>query len=237
MYFTPDYSLIPFINILIKNMNQRQYRALLVVVLLYFTVISTLFMHETWNYVSWLVVIYLIGGYIRLYPDSFKYSSGKWFVCTGIIILISWLSIIVVDYIGVQFGFESYYHMVNDCHKLFAVLIAVSAFLAFKNMKLKYNKFINTVASATFGVLLIHANSDTMRQFLWKDILDVAGQYESGMLWLHAILSVIGVYVVCVVIDLLRIYFIETPLFKVLDKKINWNVDFLRQITQSNIRK
>ena len=76
-----------------------------------------------------------------------------------------------------------------------------------------------------------------MRQFLWKDILDVAGQYESGMLWLHAILSVIGVYVVCVAIDLLRIYFIETPLFKVLDKKINWNVDFLRQITQSNIRK
>lgn len=152
---------------------------------------------------------------------------STYFVCTGILVLISWLSIIVVDYVGVRFGFENYYHMVNDCHKLFAVLIAVTSFMAFKTMKLRYNKFINTVSNATFGVLLIHANSDTMRHFLWKDLLDVPGQYTSDMLWLHALISVVGVYVICVVIDLLRIHFIEKPLFNMLDQKINWNKNFL----------
>lgn len=129
-------------------------------------------------------------------------------------------------------NFENYYHMVNNCHKLFAVLIAVSAFLAFKELKLEYNKYINLAASGTFGVLLIHANSDTMRQFLWRDLLDVAGQYNTNTLWLHAILSVSGVYLVCVLIDLVRIYAIETPLFRVLDKKVNWNVNFLNQVTR-----
>lgn len=217
------YLLIPFINILVEHMNQKQYKYLLGLSLIYFTVISTFFMHNTWDYVSWLIVIYLIGGYIRLYPKAFEYSSGKWFVCTSVLVAISWLSIIVVDYVGVRFGFENYYHMVNDCHKLFAVLIAVSAFMAFKNMKRPYNKYINMVASATFGVLLIHANSDIMRQFLWKDVLDVAGHYTSDTLWVHAILSVVGVYVICVVMDLVRIRFVEEPLFKVLDKKVNWD--------------
>lgn len=218
------YLLIPFINILVSNMNQKQYKFLLGLTLIYFTLVSTFFlMHDTWNYVGWLIVMYLIGGYIRLYPKRFKYSSSRWLACTGVLILISWLSIVIVDYIGVRIGFENYYYMVNDCHKLFAVLIAVSSFMAFKNMKLKYNKYINIVSSATFGVLLIHAHSDAMRHFLWQDLLDVPGQYTSEFLWLHAIMSVLSVYVVCVVIDLLRIRFIEKPLFAWLDKKINWN--------------
>lgn len=52
--------------------------------------------------------------------------------------------------------------------------------MLFKNMNIKYNKVINFIASSTFGVLLIHANSNTMRQFLWKDICNVVGSYNSN---------------------------------------------------------
>lgn len=31
---------------------------------------------------------------------------------------------------------------------------------------------IIAIAASTFGVLLIHANSETMRNWLWKDTLD-----------------------------------------------------------------
>lgn len=47
-------------------------------------------------------------------------------------------------------------------------LLAVFAFLMFKNIQIPYNKGINTVAASTFGVLLIHANSDAMRKWLCK---------------------------------------------------------------------
>lgn len=43
------------------------------------------------------------------------------------------------------------------------------------------------IAQSCFGVLLIHANSDTMRQWLWKDTLNVAGQYQTDTFILHSI--------------------------------------------------
>ena len=38
---------------------------------------------------------------------------------------------------------------------------------------MKHVKLINTISASTFGVLLIHANSDFMRQWLWNDTIVV----------------------------------------------------------------
>ena len=103
-------------------------------------------------------------------------------------------------------------------------MISVSAFLFFKNIKLKYNGIINTIAASTFGVLLIHAHSDLMRQWLWKDTLRNVSMFDSEFLILHAIGSVIAVYSICTLIDYLRIRYIEKPFLKFWDgrkKKLN----------------
>ena len=77
------------------------------------------------------------------------------------------------------------------------------------------------VASTTFGVLLIHANSDTMRQWLWKDLLHNADMYYSEFFVVHAILCVVGVFTICSIIDYLRIVLIEKPIFKLIDKPLS----------------
>ena len=60
-------------------------------------------------------------------------------------------------------------------------------------------------------MLLIYANSDTMRKWLWQDFLNVKGMYNSslGMLIGHAILSVVGIFVICIVIDQIRMKTVE----------------------------
>ena len=73
------------------------------------------------------------------------------------------------------------------------------------------------MASTTFGVLLIHANSDMMRQWLWKDTLNNVGIYETPQMYIHAILSVIGVFAVCSVVDLVRTKLIENNVMKIVD--------------------
>ena len=83
---------------------------------------------------------------------------------------------------------------------------------------MKYYPWINVLGATTFGVLLIHANSDTMRQWLWRDMLDNAGHYVSGHVVMHACLSVLGVFMVCALIDYLRIVFLERNVFKWLDR-------------------
>ena len=73
---------------------------------------------------------------------------------------------------------------------------------------------INSVAALTFGVLMIHANSDTMRQWLWRDLLHNADMYNSNYCVLHMFRRTIGIFVVCTLIDMIRIGLVERPFMK-----------------------
>ena len=138
---------------------------------------------------------------------------------TVITLTISALSVVVCAWLGTVLDRHMAFYFVADSNKIMAVTTALSAFLFFKNVKVPYNKFINTVAASAFGVLLIHANSDAMRQWLWKDVLNNMAMYESSLLVVHAIGSVALVYIICTVIDYLRIRFIEAPFFLWWDEK------------------
>ena len=118
-------------------------------------------------------------------------------------------------------AYWSFYFFVNVSNKLFALLPAVATFLFFKNLHLPYCKVINIISATTFGVLLLHANSDTMRQWLWKDVLNNVGMYNSKWLVVHAIGSVMAVYVICVLIDLIRINLIEKKVMGYWDKIVD----------------
>lgn len=100
-----------------------------------------------------------------------------------------------------------------------ALTCSFSMFMLFKNIKIKQNKVINTIAASTFGVLMIHANSDAMRTFLWQDLLRNTSYYNSPFLVVHAVVSVLLVYIVCVLIDQARIRFLEKPLFQFIETR------------------
>lgn len=110
---------------------------------------------------------------------------------------------------------------VSDSNKFFAVVVAVSTFLWFKNLNIPNSKVINAVGGSTFGVLLIHANSDAMRQWLWKDTVDCVGHYELPLMQLifFSVGVVLLVFFTCILIDRIRIRFIEKPFFRWYDKE------------------
>lgn len=205
---------IPFLNILIRNMSKQQHMLLLIL---------SLFIHTLWaqvpfyevrmNYVIWFDILYLISSYIRLYHDLDHISFKNWGWLSLCSIIISILSVLFIIISGISFP---PYFFVSDSNAILAVIVSVCAFMFFKNMPLKYNKWINTIGASTFGVLLIHANSDTMRQWLWKDTLNNVGHYTDNI-FIHSIVSVLSIFAICTIIDLIRIKFIEKPLFKVLD--------------------
>ena len=111
------------------------------------------------------------------------------------------------------------YYLIQDSNRPLALLTSICAFMYFKNLKVPYNKYINMIGASIFGVLLIHANSDTMRQWLWKDTLNNVGHYNDTTFWLHAILSVLIVFTVCIFIDRLRIITVERWFFSWYDEK------------------
>lgn len=216
------YLFIPYINILIKALNKKQHFSLLLLLLIVYTGFGTLPKIEvSFNYLSWFFVLYLLAAYIRYYPlpifDNLKFWRGvfivNWFFVIG--------SLLFCTQIGSLFGRKMAFYFVEDSNKILAVTTAVSAFLMFKNMDIKVNKIINTMASSTLGVLLIHANCDMMREWLWGDVLRCTEFYSSSLVYVHAILSVIIVYLLCTIIDFLRIRLIEVPFFNLVYKRRN----------------
>jgi hypothetical protein len=113
------------------------------------------------------------------------------------------------------------YYFVADSNKILAVAVAVSTFLWFKNINLAYSKIINIIGGTTFGVLLIHANSDAMRRWLWNDTVDCVGHYSLPLsqLILFSVGTVLAIFFICSAIDRIRQLLIEEPFFKWYDKE------------------
>ncbi len=206
---------IPFLNVLVQHLNEKQHALLLLLCGFTYVFLGT-FHRVTMNYVSWFMVLYLIASYIRMYPKPCFTRTGLWGWLTLSAVLVSAIMVVAATWLGNRLGRNMSFYFVTDSNTFLAVMTGVCSFLFFKNVRIPNSQFINTIAASTFGVLLIHAHSDAMRQWLWKDFLDNVGHYADRLMPLRAIASVLAIFIVCTCIDYLRIRFIERPLFRVL---------------------
>ncbi len=216
--FIMFYLFIPFLNTLVHNMTRRQHLYLIVLCLSIFSGIATFILgHVAINYVVWFCILYFIASYLRMYQPM---KQLHWGHLMGGALFLSLASIIMILFIAERTGYNlPQYHFISDSNKLLAVLLSVCSFMYFKDLRIPQSKVINRIAQSCFGVLLIHANSDAMRQWLWKDILNVEGQYRSDNYVWYSLLSVLSIYIICTMIDQLRIICIEKPLFNYMDKR------------------
>ncbi len=206
---------IPFINVLLRNLTEKMHLRLIILCLFLYTFLGTVpGFRVTMNYVSWFITIYFVTSFIRLYPKALFDKTKFWGIAALVSLVVSIASIIVCLKLG-----KSAYGFIADSNKVLAVTTAFCAFVFFKNVRMPYIQVINIIASASFGVLLIHANSDTMRQWLWRDMLQNAVVFNTPLCYLHFACSVLGIYFICTAIDLMRIYLLEKPFFRFYDKK------------------
>ena len=211
------YLLIPFLNKLIHALTEKEHFMLMAWCIgVYVFLPSFAKANVVFNYITWFSILYVIASYIRLHPKDWLNSTKITGSLAGASLLLSWMSVIVLAivsrFIGKEIGIC--YYFVADSNKVLALITGVSTFLFFKNLKIGYSKAINTIAASTFGVLLIHANSDTMRRWLWGDVCNNVGAYQEGNIIIHAIASVMVIYFVCTIIDMIRNRLIEQPLIK-----------------------
>lgn len=192
--------------------------ALICLLVFLYTLLSTIpAFTVTMNYVSWFCTLYIIASFMRLYDFPLKDGRAlSWFWLSMGAVFLSALSVWVIIRSGKS---VSPYWFVSDSNKILALVTALCLFNLFRVLKVPQSKFINTIGATTFGVLLIHANSDAMRQWLWYDMFDNASHIYEPLSPLRAILVVLLVFSLCSFLDFLRIMFLEKPLFTFLDRK------------------
>ena len=220
--FTPAfmwmYLLIPALNIYLQGATKQNLYATLGVLIAMFSLCGTFLNANVYHHVFWYATLYLVGAAIRMHPLKWM-DRNK--VCVPLLaasVVAAWGSVIGLGLLAYWLGRPTRhpYSFVADSHKLFAFTTALFAFLAFKNWRLPQSRFVNAVASTTFGVLLIHAASDGMRKWLWQDFVNVPAAYSMSLPMLigYSVVVMVGVFAACSALDYLRIRFVERPVFR-----------------------
>lgn len=165
----------PFLIILAKRLTQSGYKKLLVVVGFLMSIIPTLFMLDPFHAAGsgysagWLMYMYLLGGYYKLYGFGSFFTKKK-----SVVLLAISISIMVISQYGLTF-LRNVLHPVLGIGPLInskilfdpynsplVLLNSVLIFFLCINMKeIKYNwigKTIKWVSSVSLGVYIIHSH-------------------------------------------------------------------------------
>ena len=202
------YLCIPFLNLMLKAMDRKTHKLFLIGGIIMFSVLPSIGFKTVFNSIIWFSIVYLIGAYLKLY-NPLAFSVRFYAFSTIAMLFLSLGSILMLLKIGIIFGKFAPYFLVNEENKVLALLLSLACFIFFVNLNIRNYKFINIISSACFGVLLIHANSAAMRTWLWKDVVDCQGHYGAPWMLVYAITSVLLIYIVCTILEIIRIKYFE----------------------------
>lgn len=206
------YILSPFLNRFINALTQKEYIRFLLTALTLWNLLPTVFgvfFNTTesllyYNRLVWLIIIYLVGAYLRLYPIKFFASRKNSILFSGAVFVFMELSIIAIELLSGFFAklgtTEPAYFWPPNSLPMF--LLSVGVFSFFLKTDIPHSKFINLLASTTLGIYLLH--DGILNQFLWTQIFKNASHQSSPFLVLHILAAAVTVFVAGAVIDLLR---------------------------------
>lgn len=201
------YLLHPYINILLNALSREDYKKFLMAIFTYWSILSLLTRSSFQaSYLTNFICLYSLAGCLRLWADD--YGNTKFIWCGIGFILLKY----ILDIASNTFGFNINHHDNTEMLRPLTVASALCLFIGFKHLNVKHSKIINVIASAAFGVYLIHDN-EFMMPFLWRETFKAASYQDSPYLIPYSIAAVMIVYVVCTVIELVR-----SKIFRVLSR-------------------
>lgn len=222
--------LSPFVNVLLQKLNKASYRLLLGIIYSLWVVIPTLttFDGES-NYLLWMLALYSLAAYVRLYPEDFKAKAGKYIGLGILVALLSFASAVVFDLMGMKYEvFARYATHFSGMQHLNIVLWAFLLFIGFSRLENgnksflseKSGRIINYLASLMFGVYLLHEDFFS-RKILWENIFDNRQCAESGYYVLITIGEIAAIIIVGIVVEWIRLNLLEHFYMKFIVKKLS----------------
>ncbi len=216
----------PFLNKLLKELSKSQFQGLIVITLIIWSVIPTI-TNFAWKFsdVDFFIIMYIIGSYIKLYKFDKKKYKNIWNLLLAIIAAILLvLTVYYFDQKGIRLNDNKFIKnatKMKNVNSIFSVLFALSIFLFFLRFKFK-SKIINQIAKSSLGIYLLHDN-DLVRPYLWKKIYPnvefLANPFD--ILLIHIVLKVFAVFLICLIIDQIRLITLHKIFLKLLNKKDN----------------
>lgn len=221
-YFSAYFALfmmMPFLNFLLHELSTKQLDMLIITLVMVFSVLPTLrhtdpFALGDGYSALWLMILYLIGGYLRKRKLLTRYNKKVWIGIYISMITIAITSKFLLEYIcwkvlGTMAGGGYLISYVSPV----VLLMAIGLLGVFAQLNINCHKVINFVAGATFSVFIIHEHPLMKHQFI-SDNFSKYAQYSPVGLLFSILGTALIIFIVCTLID-----FIRQSIFKIL--KVN----------------
>lgn len=220
-YFSSYFALflfIPLLNIVLEKTEKKQLLIYIGIILFFFGGVQTLFFSDAFGTNNgystiWLMILYLVGGYLGKYGIGKSVKPIKFIVGYLIMVFLSWLSKLCIELLTLRvLGEVRAGNYFISYRSPLVFLAAICLFLFFVNMKVSSlsKKVIDLLSPMAFGVYLIHVHPLVFSGII-KDRFAEYAEFPC----LLEILAVLGtaavIYFICSMIDYIRF-----QLFKIL---------------------
>lgn len=176
-YYLLLYISIPFINGLVKNLKKKELVALILLLIIIFSILP--------NKYGWFVTVYLIGGYFRLYNVKIsKHFLRSSMFCSSYLLII--LRLLVGDNI-------SYFN------NFIMLIFIISLFYIVISKKEKYNNSINYISKSVLSIYILHDNF-IVREYLWN-LLNLNYFIDKWYFWIYEFIIVSTIFIICLIVD------------------------------------
>lgn len=199
------YLCIPYLNKLIKILSKDEFRNMLVILFVFLILIPSLTVgNGEITEGVYLFYYYMIGAFINKYVNNIKSNNYRYLI----IFLVSYIAMVVCNYYYKLFILSDYNVLFGDriysrAGSIFVFVCAINLFIFFKNLKIRNNKYINMLASCSFGVYLFHDHF-FMRILLWNNVFMGSNMLNSGFFLINLFVLVIGIYLVGSLVEFVR---------------------------------
>lgn len=196
--------LSPYINRGLMTLSKKEYQNLILLLLVIWCFIPTfsnqLYSGFNWTQQIWMIVTYIFGAYIRLYPPKLK--SITILVCLSIVLLLG--SVIVISIIARFIYSKATPYITYFCwsNSILAVFCTFMLFIFFVNLKISHNNMINRLGTSALSVYLFHENQ-LLSPILWQKLIGKLDTTKN--------------YIITLIITIIIIYFIGFLLHNVFE--------------------
>ena len=215
---------IPFMNKALEVCDFKQLTCLVSAIVVFFSVIPFVFKGDPFSTkngycVLWISLLYIIGGYIRKYELHKKISNIKCILIYFSAVVLSLGLKLLNDYPKAEF-FNGDYSLIKYTSPTI-LICAVTLLCLFAKIELKdgVKKIVAVFSPLSFGVYLIHT-----APYVWTKVMKnrfvAFAEYNPFVMIILILVTAVGIFVLCSLIDYIRIKIFNLLKIKELSAKI-----------------
>ena len=182
------YIFAPFYNKFINALTQKEYLIFIILGLIIWSILGI-----QYSNLSWFFLMYAIGAFVSKFNPPLLNTKNSF-------ILMSLSFLCVMMTFMLKFFDNPINLKTSGMNNILIFLISISLFCIFKNIKIPYNKYINSISASIFAVYLIHENK-IVRPFLWQKLIIVNNFIDEPYFVVTAIIFPIIVFATCIIFD------------------------------------